>query len=460
MNSIAPNMIDDALSLLSKGNMQDAYRILASIIENEPQNGLAYYHLAESLHKSKLFPAACLAFHKILNISPNEPQAMSWAAWNMHLSCRTLEAEPLLRRAVALNPLLPYAHMNLSQVLCYMNQTEEALVEAKKALDLAPQDAGIQMAYGLCLMFNGRLAEGLAMYRARYRYKMSEMLNVPIMKWDGRRCGKLFLLCEQGIGDCVQYFRFVNEAASRVDEVVLYCGKETKRIFESHVSENVKIVTMPATFPIADMWCPLLEVPVAMGLKDDDYERFAKPYIKITNAKEIEGKLWADLSESISASRDMPFKIGICWAGSPDNEIDQWRSASVLDFLPLAEIPGVELYSLQIGSRSEDVGRNGLIGLIKDLTPRILDVQDTINEIAQLDLVITIDSSVAHISGAMGGKTWVILNDMCSDYRYGRNTDQNSWYPSMVVFRRPLTEDSWRNTMSKVKQALIEEMAK
>lgn len=441
------SMIDEALKLYGQQNYIDAYRILASIVENDPTDTLAFFHLGNALHQSKLFPASALAFQRILARFPDEPNALSLAGWNLHLSQRTLEAEPYLRRSIELNPSLPYAHMNLSQLLCYLGRSEEGVVEAKKALDLLPSDPSIQMAYGLCLMFCGNLAEGLAYYRARYRYKMPEMINVPYQKWDGRKCGTLFVLGEQGLGDYIQFHRFLGEAASRVDKMILYVGKEITRLARNHLPENVEVVPMPALFPNADMWCPLLEVPVALGLKDEDFERFKEPYIRPQGLVFTEGV-------------SHPHRIGIVWSGNPANEIDQWRSMSILDFLPIAEIPNVQLYSLQIGKRQEDIAANGLIGLIKDLSPRINDVADTVDQIAQLDLVITIDSSVAHIASSMGMPTWVLLNKHCADYRYKRNSDRSDWYPSQRTFWRDLDEGSWQPCVNRVRQSLIEEIEK
>lgn len=440
--------MDEAIRLLNSGNATDGYRILASICENEPSNGLALWNIANSLHQSRLFPAAALAFMKVVHLNPTEAQALNLAGWNMHLSCRTKEAIPVLRMAVECNPALAYAHMNLSQVLCYTGEVEEGLNEARKALDLMPHDAGVQMAYGLCCLFNGKLAEGFAYYRGRYRYKMPELLNVPMIKWDGRHCETLFLLCEQGLGDCVQFMRYIPEVANRVSKVILFSGKELIRIYRNHLPANVEIQPMPRVFPQADMWCPLLEVPVALGLKDEDYAKFDAPYVHV--------------SEYVGEKKPSPkFKVGIVWAGAPSNEIDQWRSIPLTDFVRLAEIHGIELNALQVGPRQEDIGRNGFIGLIKDLSPGIVDVQDTVDLISQLDLVITIDSSVAHIAGAMGMKVWVILNEMCADYRYERHRDDNRWYPgNMRVFRRTLDEGSWAPVMNCVKQALLEEMNK
>lgn len=461
MTSLQPaSMFDSAMKLYAEGNYLDAYRVFASVVNLEPQNATAIWHLGCALHQSKLFYAATLAFSRILALHPDEPSALNVFGWNLHLSQRTLEAESYIRKSISLNPNIAQAHMNLAQLLCYLGRAEEAVVEAKIALDMNPGEPSFQMSYGLCLMFCGRLAEGLSWYRARYKYKMPELLNLPYQKWDGRRCGTLFVMGEQGLGDYVQYHRFIGEAASRVDKVILYVGKELTRLAKNHCPENVEVVPMPALFPNADMWCPLLEVPVALGLKDEDFERFKEPYLRANDNFLIQEKIKKQFNEQLGYVESKQFKVGVVWSGNPANEIDSWRSMSLLDLLPLAEIPQVELYSLQIGKRQEDIAAHGLIGLIKDLSPRINDVQDTVDQCASLDLVITIDSSVAHISGAMGNKTWVVLNEHCADYRYARNSDQSEWYGAMRQFYRTLHESSWYAVIQRVKQALIEEVVK
>jgi hypothetical protein len=131
-----------------------------------------------------------------------------------------------------------------------------------------------------------------------------------------------------------------------------------------------------------------------------------------------------------------PFRIGICWAGSPANDIDRWRSIAVEQFLELYRVPGVELYSLQVGDAARTLHEVGAAGLIRDLNPWIRDVADSAALLRGMDLVITVESFLGHLAGALGLPCWVLYSHHGGDYRIGRDERGTLWYPKTRIFKQ------------------------
>jgi hypothetical protein len=150
--------------------------------------------------------------------------------------------------------------------------------------------------------------------------------------------------------------------------------------------------------------------------------------------------------------------VGIAYAGSPDNEIDKWRSIPVAEFLSLHRVPSVQLYSLQVGDRVADVHTIGAAGLIRDMSPWIKDARDTVSIMRELDLIVSVESFVAHLAGSIGKECWVPLSRNGGDWRCGRSGDRPIWYDRTRLFRQG--EDCrWEPVFEDIVQALGERVA-
>jgi len=435
MDTARPTMLDRALTAIKANDHQGAYRDLVSCTETEPGNPAIWYHLGTALQGMKKWNAAAVAFARSNQLFPNDPQTITNYAWNMHLSGRTEEALPLLRKAIEIAPDLALGHTDLAQVLLMLGDREEAIVEARKAVDLDQQNSIHQMSLAFALMMDGQYLEGFKYYNSRFAFNMQEFLNYPYMRWNGEPVDTLFLVCEQGLGDSIQMMRYFPDAALRCKKVILYCQKELLTLFEAHCPKNVELHPMPKPLPNADVWCGTMSLPVALAVSDATPKVY--PYVKPTK----------------KPKKRKGMHVGICWFGDPKHDLNHARSIPLKEFLVLAEIPDVTIYSLQFGKASEDIAEIAAHGIVKDLSPRCIGMMATADEIAKLDLVISIDTSTAHLSAALGVPTWLLLNRYGCDWRWGQVAFGTLWYPSMKIYRKELNE-TWETVMLWVKIAL------
>ncbi len=435
MESVRPSMLEKALLAIKSNDHQGAYRDLVSCTETEGDNPVVWYHLGVALQGMKKWRAAAVAFARCNHLAPNDPQTLTNYAWNVHLSGRTEEALPLLERAIELAPDLALGHTDLAQVALMLGDRDRAIMEARKAVDLDQQNSIHKMSLAFALMMDGQYLEGFKYYTARFEFNMQEFLNYPYMRWNGDPVDTLFIVCEQGLGDSIQMMRYLPEVSKRCKKVVLYCQKELLTLFEAHVPDNFELHPMPKPLPNADVWCGMMSLPVALGNGNPEPPNY--PYILPWKERKSRKGL----------------HVGICWFGDPKHDLNHARSIPLSEFLTLAELPDVKIYSLQFGKASEDIAEIAAHGIITDLSPRCIGMMATADEIAKLDLVISIDTNTAHLSAAMGVPTWLLINRYGNDWRWGQEASETPWYPSMVVYRKKIGE-TWESLMDLVKHDL------
>jgi hypothetical protein len=255
--------------------------------------------------------------------------------------------------------------------------------------------------------------------------------------------GTLFIVAEQGIGDSISYARFVPATRVRAKRVIFAVQPELVRLL-SRVLPGIEVVPYPKTFPAADAWCAVCSLPHILGLTDLEFEN--APALPVPRLSPPAG--WKSPGDR--------FRIGICWGGSKQNDIDKWRSLPGPEpFLGLYEVPGIELYSFQIGERAPELHTSGAAGLIRDLTPWIRDVADSAAILQEMDLVITVETFLGHLAGFMDVPCWVLDSYNGGDYRTGRDGRKPIWYGKHRIFRQgpaAMWEPVWRD----VKRALYQ----
>ena len=253
---------------------------------------------------------------------------------------------------------------------------------------------------------------------------------------------------EQGAGDAIQFARFLSLAKARCEKLVLVCSADLKALFQS--LEGVDEIWQPG--PLAadsfDAYTPLMSLPNIFNIT---LERVPTP-IPYINAG---GRIFPIPRHPVvtANSGDAIKKIGIAWAGSPTQGRDRDRSCHINQFLPLLRQPNCAFYSLQKGEAPEAQLKELSNGIsVVNLGEIFTDFADTAAAIAQLDLVISIDTSVAHLAGALGKPTWVLL---CHnpDWRWMQDGDTTPWYSTMRLFRQP-TFDDWDSVFITVAEAL------
>ncbi|HEY3948484.1 tetratricopeptide repeat protein [Phenylobacterium sp.] len=357
-------------------------------------------------------------------------------------------------RALALEPQRPEVHDNRAVVLHELRRLDEAMAGYDRAIALRPTFAEAQHHQAMCRLMLGDFAAGWAQYEWRWA---TEQLGwdrspspAPVWLGEGEVVGRRVLVrAEQGLGDTLQFCRYVRDLAARGAAVTLAVQPGLERLL-ARLEGVVQAPVRGAPLPPHDLQVPLMSLPLALGAGAPG----GQPYL---SADRDAAAAWA------ARLADAPgLRVGLCWAGGVRpgqfvaDRIDRRRSLPLEAFAPLADIPGLTLYSLQKGppaARLADLQGAGWAGpAIVDPTGELADFADTAALVAALDLVITCDTAVAHLAGALGRPVWV-LNRFDACWRWLDGRDDSPWYETARLFRQP-TPGDWDSVIARVREAL------
>ena len=253
--------------------------------------------------------------------------------------------------------------------------------------------------------------------------------------------GKSILIyAEQGFGDTIQFVRYIDLLPDANTIIIVVCQPELKTLFKS-INRIDTLVTKGEDIPDSDVHVPLLSLPYMFNTTLDTIPARI-PYLYLNPE--------ADSVFHLDDSHDL--KIGIVWAGRPTHANDNNRSIDLKWFKCLLDIRNCEFFSLQVGERREDIKQHGCHHTIKDLGEQFTDFHHTASAILQLDLVISVDTAVAHLAGALGKAVWTLL-PFVPDWRWMLDRSDSPWYPSMTLFRQKETGD-WRPVFEQLRLAL------
>lgn len=416
------------LVLREKEKLDEAINFFRAAIERKPGYVGALSNLASTLFLAEQFDEAILAYRDVIRLSPQEAGAHKGLGVAFLESRRVDESVNVLQRAVELSPADAEAHSNLSVSLYQRGRVDDAVMAARRAVRLKPEYADAHWNLAIGLLTQGNLAEGWREYEWRWRTGKSSTprRDFPQPLWDGRdlRGETILLHAEQGLGDTLQFVRYAPLVASRGGRVILTCQPALKRLLTG--LEGIDgVFTSGDTLPEFTWHCPLLSLPLAFNTELVSIPA-STPYLKSDPKLSAQ---WKTRLESEGAKR----KAGLAWAGSPKQRRDRDRSMKLAQLAPLAGVPNVMYYSLQKGEASGECPPEGLA--IKDYTSELTDFADTAALLDCLDLVITVDTAVAHLAGAMGKPVWTLLS-YSPDWRWLLNRDDAPWYPTMRLFRQ------------------------
>ena len=354
--------------------------------------------------------------------------------------------------AIGLKPDYAEAHNNLGATLQKQCEFDEAMAGYDRAIELKPDYAEAHFNRSLLLLLTGNFKEGWPEYEWRLRKKDNYCLNIQQPRWDGSPLNgrNILVHAEQGYGDAIQFARYLPLVKAKGGNVILECRKVLTRLLKGvagvdKISEPLSDKSQNIQF---DLHVPLLSLPGIFNTTLDTIPSDV-PYIKPD--PELVSQ-W-----NVKLGRNGDFKIGIVWAGSKTYKNNLSRSCLLSDFVSLAKIPGVTFCSLQKESASKEA-HNPPGGMkITNLDKGLNDFADTAAVIANLDLVISVDTAVVHLAGAIGKPVWTLL-PFAPDWRWLLNRDDSPWYPSMRLFRQTKPND-WDGVFEQVKDALLKKLA-
>ncbi|HCA27396.1 MAG TPA: hypothetical protein DEP05_07140 [Betaproteobacteria bacterium] len=432
--------------------------------ENHPEEAIALYHaflgknpghpdthinLALAFSAQRRFTEAIDTQMAALGHPKTDPIAFSNLS-TFHNALDQLEASlAWAQKAAALKPDFADAQVNVAYALHCLGREQESLAAYERAVAIAPDFADAQWGRALGLLSLGRYPEGWDAYE--WRWKMKDMAgnwkNFAQPAWDGAGApGKTLLLyAEQGLGDTLHFVRYAEEAAQRCGRVILLCQPPLKNLLRGAPGVG-QVVADGEPLPPFDIQSPLLSLPRLLRTTLDTLPA-KTPYLFPPAAARDRWR-----REIAPYPKDGGLRAGLVWAGGAALKDDWRRSCALQQFAPLAEAGGAVFFSLQKGPAAAQAATPPPGMRLIDLSARLNSFTDTAGLIDQLDLIISVDTAVAHLAGAMGKTTWTLL-PFASDFRWLTQRSDTPWYPNMRLFRQPRHGD-WDSVMIELAAAL------
>ncbi|MGD0389665.1 MAG: tetratricopeptide repeat protein [Tepidisphaeraceae bacterium] len=399
-----------------------------------------------SLAKARQFEAAIAQFRRAIELKPDyaDPHANMGTALNA--IDRLDEAFAEIQTAIAMNPGLPDAYNSLGNVLFNKGEFSQAISLLSKVLSSNPNDAKLHANLALAYLVTGDFERGWREYE--WRLRVPEIVGnrqLPQPRWDGGDLrGKTILLqSEQGFGDMIQFARFIPRVAGRGGRVILESPVETLRLFRDFPGVS-QLAEHDKPLPHFDVQCPLMSLAAVFGVTEQTIPHEA-PYLK--SDPEL-ARQWAG---RFDAAGDR-LRVGLAWAGRPEHAKDRNRSMKLEQFAPLAAVENAAFYSLQMGEAAAQAAHPPSGLHLTDWTKDVRDFADSAAMVEHLELVVTVDTSVAHLAAAMGKRVWVLLPRI-PDWRWMLDRPDSPWYPTMRLFRQT-TRGDWGEVLRRVVEAI------
>jgi tetratricopeptide (TPR) repeat protein len=430
-----------------QGKLDEALACYQQSLALRPDLAEPHFSLGNIQRLQGKLDEAAASYERALALRPNFPGAhlnLGIIRWRQD---KIDEAAARYHQALALKPDYVEAHNNLGNMLRLQGKLDAAAEHYQQALALRPGYAEAQIGLAACHLVRGDYQRGWPAYEGRLgKPGFAPRPNLP--RWaDEPLAGRsLLLVAEQGLGDTLHFVRYARAFKERGARVVLAAQPALGRLLAGHPDlDELFLLDSAQEMPRCDFYLPLLSAPVALGTTAATIPREI-PYL---SADPDLINHWRQ-----ELARIEGFKIGIAWQGSPRYPSGRWRAVPLAHFAPLASLPGVRLISLQKGFGSEQVATVDFPVL--DFSGRLDEAagpfMDTAAVIRSLDLVVTSDTVIAHLAGALGVPVWVALQ-LSPDWRWLLTRDDSPWYPTIRLFRQTTFSD-WSDVFLRITNAV------
>ncbi len=467
-----------AIDLQKQGRIDDAIRLYRRALALNPSDAAALRCLGTAYKSRKQFAMAAACFQRAVALCPAFPEAWNNLGNTLSEQGDVEGAAECFRRAFTVQPGFAGAHFNFAQAEDKLGRFDVAAAACRRAIELAPRSAEFYNGLGTAEYNAQRIDAALAAYdqairinpefaTARYNRSHAWLLlgdyergwpeyewrwkldSVPAPKfeqprWDGTSLphGCILLDAEQGLGDTIQFVRYARLVKERVGRVILRCQRPLLALFDAVDGVDARIAKDEPTGPF-DVWAPLLSLPLYFTRSLEAIPN-AVPYL---TARPSLVEFWKMQLENVEG-----FRVGVHWQGNPAFCKDRFRSIPLNAFEPLAQTPGVQLVSIQKGPACEQLYQPDLTFHVLDLKLSLDEIHgaflDTAAILKCLDLVVTSDTSVAHLAGALGVETWLAVPHV-PEWRWLLDRDDSPWYPTMRLFRQGRT-GQWNDVFERM----------
>jgi tetratricopeptide (TPR) repeat protein len=462
-----------------QGHLQDAVAHYQQALRLDPNLADAHHDLGNALADLNHYGEAIAAYQYAIKLRPNWPQAHDHlgtvflaigdfaqaiashqtalallpndARTRCHLADALLQNGDVqtaisgYRRALADEPSNHEIHNNLGSAFIECHQLDDAIASFRRALELAPHVAAIRSNLAQALLTQGKLLEGWRMQESRWKTPGNPTGQFPPDVWDGGDLtGQTILLhAEQGFGDTIQFIRYAPLLAAKGARVIVECQSELTRLVASAPGVD-HVFSRGQPTPPFNCRALFMSLPAYFGTTLESIPAKV-PYL---SAPQNLIQTWQQRLQH-DPNR---LKVGLAWAGNPKHKNDRNRSMPLALLAPLGQIPNITFYSLQKGAAADQLSNPNENFHLINHSNALTDFAESAALISHLDLVISVDTSIAHLTGALGKPIWLML-PYAADWRWLTDRNDSPWYPSMRLFRQPARGD-WPGSVEQVKPAL------
>jgi Flp pilus assembly protein TadD len=435
-DAATPEVITIARHHHQAGRLADAEAVYRRVLETQPDHPDALHLLGLIAHQTGRYEVAVEWIEKAVGIQPSNADFLNHLGEAHRSLGRFREAESWIRRALAVEPGHALAHNNLAVTLKQMGRLDEAERHYQEAIRIDDSFALAKLNYALLRLLRGDYAQGLELFEARFMggdekaigHDRALLAELGVPRWQGEAIpGKTLLLwTEQGLGDSLMMMRYLPLIRSRgVGSLLVYCHEPLVRLMQTADGVD-EVVSRDEPLPAGEFHChiPMMSLPLLFETRLDTIPR-GVPYLRVPE--------WLDSKWAGKLSEFAPPRVGLTWASGKYTRTNQSKSIPLDCLDPLLTVGGVTFVSLQKGNGADRGKRPGR--MITAWIDECRDLLDTAALINQLDLVISVDTAVAHLAGALGKPVW-LLNQLESDWRWMLDREDSPWYPTMRIFRQ------------------------
>lgn len=434
------------LALAMSGDNALALPHFDRALQLDPRNANVLQNRGNALKLLRRFDEAIETFGRAITLSPRNPELHNNLGTVLAETGRFADAVASYDRTLTINPSHADAHENRGNALSWLGRHEDALHAYRRALSLRPDSPDLHYALAYAHLRHGDYREGFKEYEWRLRqpdnisrqadYRRPLWLGTPPL--DGK---SILLASEQGLGDTLQFARYVPLVAAMGARVVLRVQSPLRALLAALPGVAITI-DQDENIPPTDYHCPLPSLPLAFAT---EIATIPSPGAYIAApAGRIEP--WR---ERLPQARR---RIGIAWRGNPKHRDDRLRSMALAQFAPLLQTPGTAFVSLNPGIPPEEAAALAAMPSVTNLAPDLRDFADTAAVLASLDLVIAVDTAIAHLAGAIGRPVWIMIASS-NDWRWLNGREDSPWYPTVRLFRQPAFGD-WGSVVARVGREL------
>jgi len=427
-----------------QGQLAEAAECFRQVLPRNPDDAGAHNNLGNVLKNQGQLLEAVQCFRQALSINPHYAKAHNNLGIVLSSQGQLTEAVACFQRALQIDPGDVNARYNLGIAYKDLGQLDEAADYYEQTLRLVPQHANARWNRSHLLLLRGDYQRGWPEYESRWTQPDHVQRHLDRPRWDGSPLqGKTILLYyEQGFGDTLQFIRYAPLVKRLGGRVLFECQPALLGLLERMVGID-QLVAVGSSLPPFDYQVPLLSLP---GLFQTTLATIPAdiPYLQIS--PELV-RSWGKKLQRLDG-----FKVGIVWQGNPKFASDRKRSFPLAHFEPLSRVKGVVLVSLQKGPGTAQLRASAGRAAILDLGEQLEDFTDTAAVMKNLDLIVSSDTSVPHLAGALGVHVWTVLQLM-PDWRWLLGREDSPWYPTMRLFRQNRRGD-WAEVMDHVAAAL------